>query len=358
MCVILIVMVSLVEITGSVQSECHLHVTDAIAGKAFIIGTWSLKYATLSVTVKRENTVSFRFLFDGKVKILSQDREGRLVLQLYNDTAEVSLMFNTIGRGDEGQYGMETFANRNQRDRYWKKDEQTEVIQGCEEDNILMELKTTTDSFFLYRYDKIVAAVIKSVCMMSDESIVYDRLRCNSNNDRYVFIISNVTQRDTGLYKIQDPMSSISIQKWFVNISDKPIHAKTGDNVVIGWFYNQPGVDCTIRVIHPYEGAIIMVPSNNVAQIKNEVRHRLLYSGDVSRIYMSFTLLHVIASDAGFYRIESLYETIIHGRKQVTVRANITTTDLNTESIDTSITDTPLHYDSSDIPKSEKGKVL
>ncbi|KAK3599201.1 hypothetical protein CHS0354_012805 [Potamilus streckersoni] len=365
MWVFLIVIVSLAEITvtDSAKSECHIDARDAIAGEAFIIGTWSLNNATLSVTVIKNNSIRFSFSFDGNVEKLSKDRQGRLVLKVDNITTEVSLMFEIVGKEDGGQYGMKIFFRRNQRDRCWRKDgeyilqlnviEQTELIQGCEGDNIFMELEATTESYLLYRYDKTVATVMESGCWVSDES-VYGRIRCTSKNGSYVISINNVTQRDTGLYIIQDPMNNSSIQKWFVNISDKPIHANIGDNFVIGWFYKQPGNNCPIRVIHPYEGAIIMVPSNNVAQIKNDVRHRLLYSGDVSRNYMAFTLLNVIGSDAGYYRIESLYETIIHGRKQLIVEDNITTTGLNSESIDTSLTDLPLNYDSSYIPKSEK----
>ncbi|KAL3879384.1 hypothetical protein ACJMK2_031682 [Sinanodonta woodiana] len=335
---LVIFMVSLTEITGSIRHECNTDVIDAIVAKTAIIGSWSLNNATLDINVHRKNTIRFGYRFNEKGAKLASDIEGRLIFKACNGSTNVSLMFEDISREDEGEYGMELFfkigwndADNTRNAEYGLQlnvIEEDEITYGFDGDNMVTELKTTTEYFLLYHYEKAIATVNKSGCWWSEKSTVYGRLRCDSKDDIYTISINNVTQMDTGLYKIQGPMNSSSIHRWFFNISleivqfmfaDKPTHGKTGDNVVIGWFYTQTGINCIVRVIHPYEGEMMLVPSNNVPHINSNVRHRLLYSGDVSRNYMSFKLLNVIASDAGFYIIESLYETIIPGRKQLIV---------------------------------------
>ncbi|KAK3592711.1 hypothetical protein CHS0354_037844 [Potamilus streckersoni] len=107
---------------------------------------------------------------------------------------------------------------------------------------------------------------------------------------------------------------------------DKTTYATVGDNVTIAWYYNQQWLNRTIRVFHPKEEMMMLLSSTNIPEITSTFQHRLLYSGDVSRNYMSFTLLNVKELDTGFYSINTLQWNTIPGRKQLIVKAIDTTT--------------------------------
>ncbi|KAL3879417.1 hypothetical protein ACJMK2_031715 [Sinanodonta woodiana] len=72
-----------------------------------------------------------------------------------------------------------------------------------------------------------------------------------------------------------------------------------------------------------------------------KVRHRLLYSCYVTRNYMPFKVLNVIASNSDFYIIESLHETIIPGRMQLIVEDSNVTEQINSKGNHSSTSTSP-----------------
>ncbi|KAK3599197.1 hypothetical protein CHS0354_012801 [Potamilus streckersoni] len=168
----------------------------------------------------------------------------------------------------------------------------------------------------LYYYDQIVASPVGSDCKVLKHSHLYGRMRCSIDNDRRTIIIENVTQRDTGLYKVYNN----DIRRFYLNVTDQPTNVAIGENVTIDWFYSQQALTRTLRITHSNNGIMMNLPPNNEPQIVPAFRRRLFYSGDISRCYMSLTLLNIGKLDSGVYKIETIYGNTISGCKHLIVK--------------------------------------
>ncbi|KAK3599195.1 hypothetical protein CHS0354_012799 [Potamilus streckersoni] len=120
-----------------------------------------------------------------------------------------------------------------------------------------------------------------------------------------------------------------------------------GENVTIDWFYSRQWMHRTVRIIHPREGAMMVLQQFNKSTIRSDFHNRLLYRGNSPKSYMSFTLLDLRMSDAGIYTIETQHGNRIPGGKTLIVEDITITSSGDAANINTSTTDIP-HYTRSD----------
>ncbi|KAL3879393.1 hypothetical protein ACJMK2_031691, partial [Sinanodonta woodiana] len=187
--------------------------------------------------------------------------------------------------------------------------------------NISLEFdfeKSKTQSS-LYNYDEQVANITMSGCHVLTVSSLHGRLRCaaDGSSKKYEITIVSVTQRDSGLYTVAN--GGNKTWRCFLSIEDNPKFAVVGDNMTIVWFYNQQGIQRTLRVIHPKQGVMMLLRQTNSLDIKSNFQNRLRYNGDILQSIMSFTLLNVEQSDAGSYTIETRHGNTIPGSKELKV---------------------------------------
>ncbi|KAL3879363.1 hypothetical protein ACJMK2_031661 [Sinanodonta woodiana] len=251
-------------------------------------------------------------------------------------------MFVKVNKEDEGIYEIKdslhrtsTIAFETEADMYDRKDGAwyleiyvlgaDEIMQGYVGGNISMNFKRPIKQYTLYNYEELGALLAGSSCSVLTDSALYGRLRCSIDDSgrMYKITIVNVSQRDAGLYKVASGNNAFG--RCFFSIEDSPTCAVHGDNMTIGWFYNQQGIKRTLRVIHPNQGVMMFVNHTNYPQIKSNFQHRLLYSGDILQSFMSFTLLNVRQSDAGLYTIETLHGNTIPGSKELNVEVTCST---------------------------------
>ncbi|KAK3599205.1 hypothetical protein CHS0354_012810 [Potamilus streckersoni] len=309
---------------------------DAVAREEFIIRTWSLKYASLSIIVKKEHITLLNEFFNGGEHRGSKVQGGGLVLKYDQTISEVSLMFENVSRVDEGLYQFdESFYRTTQlpqeleneeferQDGKWNLQvnvhEAGEVKRGHVGGKISMEFPVSSALSYLYHYEERVAVWIDSVCNELVDTHRYGRLRCTGDTSNKIqrIVIDKLTEVDYGLYKVFSDFGNS--WRWFLIITDNTSVAYIGGNVTIGWFYSRQKLNRTLRIIHPKEGAMMILPPSNVPQVRSNLKHRVIYSGDVSKCYVAFTLMHVESSDTGIYTIESKHGNTIPGRKQLTV---------------------------------------
>ncbi|KAK3599941.1 hypothetical protein CHS0354_012585 [Potamilus streckersoni] len=309
-----------------------IDVMDTRAGQKFILRTWSLIGANLSVSLKVGKITRLKEFFIGDENRSTSVQYGSLVVKYNFTSKEVSLMLKDISRRDEGLYKLEENVNRTKpgssidferKDDTWSFQlnviEPDEVDRGNVGDDIILEFEKSSEISTLYHYEQIVAHLVEYDCAVWTNTQFYGRLSCTNDNSnkKNRIVIQNVTQRDVGLYKVvHDTKES---RRRFLEIKDRPIFACIGENVRIGWFYKELGQGLTLRVLHPNKEVIMIKHPNNSLQIKNNFQQRVSDFGNMSN-YVSFTLLNVKSSDSGFYTIETLHGNIMSGQKQLIVQ--------------------------------------
>ncbi|KAL3879360.1 hypothetical protein ACJMK2_031658 [Sinanodonta woodiana] len=313
----------------------------AIAGNPFMLRTWSMIGSTLFLTIKKDNNtildVSGGVGSDENYKV----QNGMMMMMIYNQTIqELCLLFTNVSKEDEGIYEFRESlyrANKNsiesEDSTYDKKDgswylklyviEPDEIKQGYVGEKISIEFEKSAQHYTLYNYDKLGAFLDGSTGIVLTDSSLYDRLRiANDDSGRMSNItIENVSQRDGGLYKLYTEREENA--RFFFSIKDSPTCAFVGDNITIGWFYNQQGKQRTLRVIHPNQGVMMLLHQTNSPKIKSNFRNRLIYNGDILQSFMLFTLMSVTQSDAGLYTIETIHGNTIPGSKQLNVEVPV-----------------------------------
>ncbi|KAL3879418.1 hypothetical protein ACJMK2_031716 [Sinanodonta woodiana] len=319
-------------------------ILDAVAGEEFIIRTWSLNYASISISVKREHTTLLNAFLNGGEDRDSTTQGGRLLLKYDHTIKEVSLMFQNVSRVDEGLYEFdESFyrikplAHELENEGFERQDgrwnlqfnvhEAGEIKRVHVGGKISMEFPTSLLLSYLYHYEEMVTIWIDSVCNHVPDTHYFGRIRCTGDayNKVLSIVIDNITQADTGLYMVFTYVGDS--WRWFLNITDNTYVAYIGGNVTIGWFYSCQVMNRTIRIIHPQMGAMMLLTQDNVPQVRGNLKHRVKYTGDVTKCYIAFTLLHVESSDAGLYTIETKQGNTIPGRIQLSVEEAHTSID-------------------------------
>ncbi|KAL3879436.1 hypothetical protein ACJMK2_031734, partial [Sinanodonta woodiana] len=318
----------------------------AIAGNPFRIRSWSMIGSTLYITIKKDNILILQMSMGIGHDRNSTVQKGRMI-PIYNQaTQELSVLFQNISKEDGGIYemkesfyrtdiGNEAISDEPEVDTYdirydtWLLEiyvlDPSDIRHTYVGENISMESKRSIPHSTLYNYDKLGAFLTGSPCSVLTDSFLFERLRCANDHSgsMYNITIENVSQRDAGLYKITAGDKETEI--YLFDIKDSPICAVVGDNLTFGWFYNQQGIQRTLRVIHPNQGLMMLLHQTNSLKIKNIFHHRIQYSGDILQSYMSFTLLNVNLSDAGLYTIETLHGNTIPGSKELIVNGACTT---------------------------------
>ncbi|KAL3879359.1 hypothetical protein ACJMK2_031657 [Sinanodonta woodiana] len=270
--------------------------------------------------------------------------QNRQMMLVFNNTIQkLYLWFENVSKEDGGIYEMKesfyrtnTIPGETEADTYDKQEGTwyleiyvlgpVEIKKGYVGGNISMEFeKSTGKQLNLYNYDDQCALMAATSCSVSTDSSLYGRLRCATDDSgrMYKITIVNVSQRDAGLYKTATGRNETG--RYFFSIEENPNFAVVGDNMTIGWFYNNQGMRRILRVIHPNHGVMMLLHQTNHPQIKGNFQHRLLYSGDTLQNFMSFTLLNVTQSDAGLYTIETLHGNTIPGSKKLNVEGKCTT---------------------------------
>ncbi|KAL3879431.1 hypothetical protein ACJMK2_031729 [Sinanodonta woodiana] len=183
-----------------------------------------------------------------------------------------------------------------------------------------MEIRNTSMLLNLYYYDHIIANLM--MCDVAVHSHLHGRFKCKNDRKKYVIIIQNVTQRDIGLYTVDSSnnRTSKANKRYYLNVTDQTTNAIIGENVNIDWFYSQHAINRTLRIIHSNNGIMMILPPNNKPQIVAAFRNRIVYSGDVSRGYISFTLLNIEQSDNGVFKIETIHGNTVSGCNHVIVK--------------------------------------
>ncbi|KAK3577014.1 hypothetical protein CHS0354_003077 [Potamilus streckersoni] len=325
---------------GDNLSENTKDIMDATAGETFLIRTWFINGTTLLITVKKDNMTRLNAHVDGYADNIARDENDRLDLK-YNQSVkrEAVLLFHNVSKEDEGLYQMEESFYTPEIDLYNRNDgiwslqlnvfRQQEVMRHCVGENITMRFSMLSEESRLYLYNQLVAVLDGPRCIVFTASPFYGRLRCTSDvfNEKIWLIIVSIAYIDAGLYKRITNGSESG--RWFLSITDYPTSAFIGDNVTISWYYNQQGMNRTLRIIHPNEGVMMILQPSNNSTIKSNFKHRVLYSGDISRSYMSFTLMNISKSDTGVYTIETPHGNII---PDIATTSNTSTATLDTDS--------------------------
>ncbi|KAL3879434.1 hypothetical protein ACJMK2_031732 [Sinanodonta woodiana] len=322
----------------STVSGTEKDIIHAIAGKQFMIRTWSMIGSNMSITVKMDNnTILNMSLCEGNDT--NSTFQNSSMMLIYNTTIqEVYLLFENISKEDGGMYEIKenlyrtnTISDDNETDTYDRKDgtwyleiyvlDSSEIKDGYVGANISMtfEIEMLKEMYTLQNYDLHGALLVGSTCSILTDSSLYGRLRCSAYDSgrMYTITIENISQRDAGLYKISHRENATG--RCFFSIKESPTCAIVGENKTIGWFYNQQGIKRALRIIHPNQGVMMLVNQTNSPKIKSDFQHRLLYNGDILQSFMSFTLLNVTQSDAGSYIIETLHGNTIPGSKELNV---------------------------------------
>ncbi|KAL3879437.1 hypothetical protein ACJMK2_031735 [Sinanodonta woodiana] len=329
-----------VRITVSTFNGTEKDIIHAIAGNPFRIRSWSMIGSTLYITIKKDNILILQMSMGIGHDRNSTVQKGRMI-PIYNQaTQELSVLFQNISKEDGGIYemkesfyrtdiGNEAISDEPEVDTYdirydtWLLEiyvlDPSDIRHTYVGESISMESKRSIPHSTLYNYDKLGAFLTGSPCSVLTDSFLFERLRCANDHSgsMYNITIENVSQRDAGLYKITAGEKETEI--YLFEIKDSPICAVVGDNLTFGWFYNQQGIQRTLRVIHPNQGIMLLLHQTNSPNIKHIFQHRILYSGDILQSYMSFTLLNVNLYDAGLYTIETLHGNTIPGSKELIV---------------------------------------
>ncbi|KAL3879405.1 hypothetical protein ACJMK2_031703 [Sinanodonta woodiana] len=183
-----------------------------------------------------------------------------------------------------------------------------------------MEIREWSALRNLYYYDQIVVPDLL-ICKVVIHAHLNGRLRCGIESNIYFIIILNVTQRDIGLYTVATTIEGRekASTRYYLNVTDKATSATIGENVTIDWSYSQQAINRTMRVIHSNNGIMMNLPPENKPHIVTAFRNRIVYIGDVSRCYISFTLINIRKSDSGVFKIETIHGTTVSGSKHILV---------------------------------------
>ncbi|KAL3879404.1 hypothetical protein ACJMK2_031702 [Sinanodonta woodiana] len=261
---------------------------------------------------------------------MSKDKHGVILLQYNNPNREASLMFANLRKEDEGIYNVteivdDTIPSALQRDdgnwTFKLSVIKPSEVMACGAGGIFrMEISEWSTLRNLYYYDQIVVPDLL-ICKVVIYPHLQDRLRCGIESNRYVIIIVNVTQRDIGLYTVATTIEGRekASTRYYLNVTGQATNATIGENVMIDWSYSQQAINRTLRIIHSNIGIMMNLPPDNKPQIVPAFRNRLVYIGDVSRCYMSFTLINIRKSDSGVFKIETIHGTTVSGSKHIHV---------------------------------------
>ncbi|KAK3602333.1 hypothetical protein CHS0354_007125 [Potamilus streckersoni] len=226
-------------ITGGSRFENQPHIDYAVVGETFIVRSWSLNDASLSITIKEGDMVRLSASFKAGTYAIAEDKKNRLVLKHNIADKEVSLIFDKVGNEDEGQYEMkenynksngETHANKDDtwifRLKVLKPDEIKRVNVG-ENVSIMRLNKSNTTFLRLYHNDQFVAVLKDTDCDLNYTSPLYGRLRCERDKaeNRYMIELQNVKQNDAGLYRVN--VDGYDTGRCFLNITDLTATSKS-----------------------------------------------------------------------------------------------------------------------------------
>ncbi|KAL3879445.1 hypothetical protein ACJMK2_031743 [Sinanodonta woodiana] len=330
-----------VRTTGSTFSGTEKDIMHAIAGNPFMIRTWCMIDSTLFITIKKDNNIILDLAMGVGIATNSTVQNRQMMLVFNNTIQKLYLWFKNVSKEDGGIYEMnesfyrtDTIPDETEADTYDRKGGTWfleiyvlgpgEIKKGYVGGNISMEFeKSIKKQSILHNYDDHCALLVGTSCVVLTDSYFYGRLRCATDDSgrMYKITIVNVSQRDAGIYKVASGKNETG--RYFFSIEDSPTCAVVGDNMTIGWFYNQQGIQQTLRLIHPNQGVMMLLRQTNYPQIKGNFQHRLLYNGDTLQSFVSFTLLNVSQSDAGLYTIETLHGNIIPGSKELNVEVPV-----------------------------------
>ncbi|KAL3879395.1 hypothetical protein ACJMK2_031693, partial [Sinanodonta woodiana] len=315
-------------------------IVDTIVGEQCIIGTWSLNGSSLTITVTKRNSARLTAFIDGSSLKDTTVQFSRFLLKYNHNTMAAYLMISNVSRNDEGLYEIEEnfyLKKPTQYDNFmeyymipsgiWILElnvfDTDDVQHGETGKSIALEFEIVSRISTLFNYITVCATMGDQGCNVSTESHLHGRLSCTRDAmyNIYKITITNVTLRDAGLYKVST--NSNESKRRFLNITEKPTCSVAGDNLTIGWFFNQQGIKRTLLVIHPNREVIMNLRPSNAPEINSKFQHRLSYNGDVSRSFMMLSLLNVKMSDSGLYTIQTQHGNTIPGYKQVNVEDHV-----------------------------------
>ncbi|KAL3880988.1 hypothetical protein ACJMK2_033189 [Sinanodonta woodiana] len=209
----MMIMIKIIIKNKCLMPEHKTYVTDAISQNPFVIKTWIYSGFSTFITVTNRKQLLLRTLFEG---VSSKEPQNGLLIQYNNSTKEVSLLLNNVDRGDEGVYQISTSIYQTTAERSVILDnkwvvqlnvlEQGEVKQGYMGENILISEFVLKSIFFprLYHNGRIIAVLRGPECNVSTNAPFDGRIRCSKDKEINItrIEIKNVTENDTGLYKL------------------------------------------------------------------------------------------------------------------------------------------------------------